>query len=297
MNGLTLAPFASLIQLWAGICLLFFYEPILEKFPLVKAQNEKEKLLKSFLGKSQAFLDESALNKGYKLLDNNWSLFYRTIQNFATIGFFYSVFLLCFIGIENIDACSEKYKALQIMDVSILLYSLTAWLIYKTKWLKGFTCAIIFSALLCIFFHHFETVNSFCIRKNIVLGHFWEKSDIHILTLFTCLSGAFISFIQILIQLVRLSYLKYRLGKVNATIDVLASFLIGETKSSNFPTKLQEKAAKHFIKNEMDPASINQFAKAEIKNIYNSFVNPWYVNLYHGMIAKIQALYSYLKRK
>ena len=46
MNGLTLAPFASLIQLWAGICLLFFYEPILEKFPLVKAQNEKEKLLK-----------------------------------------------------------------------------------------------------------------------------------------------------------------------------------------------------------------------------------------------------------
>ena len=33
----------------------------------------------------------------------------------------------------------------------------------------------------------------------------------------------------------------------------------------------------------MDPASINQFAKAEIKNIYNSFVNPWYVNLYHGM--------------
>lgn len=68
MDDIMLVNFAPLIQLWAGICLLFFYEPILKNFPLSKLYEEKQNLIVSFLGKYQAYLDDEKLMKGYRMI-------------------------------------------------------------------------------------------------------------------------------------------------------------------------------------------------------------------------------------
>ena len=161
MEEISLMSFVSLIQLWAGICLLFFYEPLLEKFPLVEYQKRKESLFSSFLGKNQGFIDDESLGKGYKAIDSRWDLFHKTIQNFATLGFLYCIFLLAFVGIENVGTYENRYQALQVMDVCIIAYSLLAWLCYKTKWLKGYRSAIVFFVILLAFFHCFDSINAF----------------------------------------------------------------------------------------------------------------------------------------
>ena len=96
-----LVNFAPLIQLWAGICLLFFYEPILKNFPLSKLHEEKQNLIVSFLGKYQAYLDDEKLMKGYKMLEDKWDIFYQTIKNLASLNFYFSLVVLAYIGIES----------------------------------------------------------------------------------------------------------------------------------------------------------------------------------------------------
>lgn len=51
MTELLLTPFAALIQLWAGICLLFLYESLLTKSPISSFQNKNKEL---FLPKKSA---------------------------------------------------------------------------------------------------------------------------------------------------------------------------------------------------------------------------------------------------
>lgn len=76
MDEIALINFAPLIQLWAGICLLFFYEPLLTKFPLTKLQEEKQTLITDFLGKYQAYLTNEQLAEGYKMLKSTWDIFF-----------------------------------------------------------------------------------------------------------------------------------------------------------------------------------------------------------------------------
>ena len=281
MEEISLISFSSLIQLWAGICLLFFYEPLLERFPLVEYQKRKELLFSSFLGKNQGFIDDDLLGKGYEAIDSRWDLFYKTIQNFATLGFLYCIFLLAFIGIENVETFENHYQALQIMNVCIITYSLFAWLCYKTKWLKGFKSAIIFFVILLILFHLFDSVNNFFVSKGIVVGYFWTKSHIYVLTLFTCFSGAFITLAHVFFEWVHSVYIERQLKKVTATTNELANYLTGVSDTSAFSAKLQRKAAAYLIKDgKMDLARLKQFAEEEIKNTYNSFIRPWYKNLW-----------------
>lgn len=287
MEEISLVSFSSLIQLWAGICLLFFYEPLLEKFPLVEYQKRKEALFSSFLGKNQGFISDESLRKGYEVIDSKWDLFHKTIQNFATLGFLYCVFLLAFIGIESVPMYEKHYQALQIMDVCIITYSLFAWLFYKTKWLKGYKSAIILFVILLIFYHLCDSINNIFVSKGIVVGYFWMKSHIYVLTLFTCFSGAFITLAHVFLEWVHSICIEKRLKKINATTDVLTDYLTGLSDTSAFPSKLQKKAAEYLIKDgKMDLARLNQFAAEEIQNTYNSFICPWYVNLYNGLIKR-----------
>ena len=285
MAEFSLAPFASLIQLWAGICLLFFYEKLLEKSPIEEYQSKKKEkynnMLESFLGRNQAFLDEKFLLKGYDIIkENNWPQFYKTIQNFATIGFLYSVFLLAYIGIENTNEYQGHYQTLQILNFCILGYSLAAWLMYKTKIFKGYLSATIFFIFLLILFHTFTYVNNTCISYGLCIGLFWSKTNIYILTLFTCFSGVFITLLQITAELFHSYWIGKGLKRIDYTTNSLTDYLLGIKKSSDLPKNIRKKAAKYMVDKGIDTVSFDDFVKSEIQKVYSSFINPWYINWY-----------------
>lgn len=92
---LFLGNFIQLVQLWAAICLLFFYVPLLTSTPLKKAL---EKLYNNF--KEFAANHNVAVTDSKKLYDpTKWNkTFHPRIKSMAAMSFFYCVFLLVYIG-------------------------------------------------------------------------------------------------------------------------------------------------------------------------------------------------------
>lgn len=96
-----LGNFIQLIQLWAAICLLFFYQQLLEDSPLLNKLKKLDKEFKEFISSHQAVAIFGKSNEEKVYDPTKWSNFVPRIKNMAALTFFYCVFLLIYIGVEK----------------------------------------------------------------------------------------------------------------------------------------------------------------------------------------------------
>lgn len=96
-----LGNFIQLIQLWAAICVLFFYQRLLEVSPILNKLIELDKIFKNFIGSHQDVATFNKSNQEFIYDPTKWNDFVPRIRNMAAMTFFYCVFLLFYIGIER----------------------------------------------------------------------------------------------------------------------------------------------------------------------------------------------------
>ena len=282
MDDIMLVNFAPLIHLWAGICLLFFYEPILKNFPLSKLHEEKQNLIVSFLGKYQAYLDDEKLMKGYKMLEDKWDIFYQTIKNLASLNFYFSLVVLAYIGIESHNYYGTYYQALQILDYCIIIYSLMAWIFYKTNVFVKYINSIVFIIILLVVFHNYSGINDFFIKNIGIIDDFYSKSEITVFTLFTCSLCIIITILQLFIHYISIYNTKRKIEKIHKNAMELNAILIGEKSLDTLKGELKNKSLCYLTKDEFPKtiyefqSKMNEFIKKEIQEEFDRLILHWY---------------------
>lgn len=247
MCEIVLLNFAPLIQLWAGICVLFFYEPLLKNSPLSKLQKEKSDLLNNFLGKYQAYLTNEQLDEGYKIADSKWEVFYQTVKNLAALNFYYAVFILAYIGIEAHSDYKFLYQALQLTNSCVILYTLLSWVFYQTSFFTKYLKATYFIVILLLVFHFNQPLNDFFLRYIGSIGTYRSKSFTSVFTLFTCISGMMVIIVQITYNSCQMGFAKRKLKQINKNADSLNELLIGNKGLNDMKGSLKKKTFEHLI--------------------------------------------------
>lgn len=204
--------FAPLIQLWAGICLLFFYEKLLlENNPfetqklrcINKIRDLHNNLRKKLVGQYQAF--QINIKTGESVVpellpeikvdfrrDKYWGKFRRYIYITAFLSFFYSLIILVFIGIEKYEYLynNNYHKVLVVTDTAMAFYFIAVSIWYKRDWAQKVRIHIGFLVILILYIHihlyfrdfiHslFPTREQYNIPRKVTT----------IYTLFTCVGG------------------------------------------------------------------------------------------------------------
>lgn len=276
---LYLAGFAPLIQLWAGICLLFFYEGLLEKSPFAAYRDRIKSLYSNFTMKYLDFLSNK-LPEGEEYIGIKWENFLPTIKNIAALSFLYSAFILAFIGIENHPPCKHLYCALQIMNICVCIYLTLSIIFIKSKLFHKYITSICIFVLLLVYFHFHTFINSIFIKNIGCLGTYFSQSGITVFTVFTCIGG-------ILLILGRLSWdfliLKKReksIKKIDKSFEYLTKVYMGQDKLSNLPRKIKKKIQKKILKqisekNEVTKENLNKYITDEILEEFELFTISW----------------------
>lgn len=284
---LYLQGFAPLIQLWAGICLLFFYESLLEKSPFSSLCKEIKQLYNDFKNRYNGLIPTDAISADEYVKDHWSSNFVPTIKCIASICFFYSVFILAFIGIEgNREYGGIHYCALQVMNTIVWIYLIGAIIFYKFKIFHGFISSIILSVILLLYFHSHFTINDFCVPY-ICCGNVWEQSNITIYTVFTCIGGILLICSRLLVSWLILQCQKWSVHSINKKFRIFADYNLGRIKRDELPQKelkrIMEICNEKFSKNEIqaiDATAFSEAMKEEIAKEYSDFTTRWWLKLY-----------------
>lgn len=188
---ISLTNFAPLIQLWAGFCLLFFYETLFKHSPLANLVEGLKKLHKEFVMECIDFIPKEQIIDVDKYAKDNWEEhLLPTIKNLASLTFFYSVFILIFIGIENVKGLGDHYiYALQPINWLIIIYAVVAALCVKAKIFHTYWTPIIGIILIVGYFHKYDQINTWLVYHSCYIGEYWSPSSISVFTLFTLFSG------------------------------------------------------------------------------------------------------------
>lgn len=274
-----LSGFAPLIQLWAGICLLFFYEILLDKFPLEKSRTDMKTLFDQFAANYQGYMDSEKIPKFDSFQGTKWEVsFVPTIRNMAGLSFFYSIFILACIGIENTLMFKERLTAIQGTNIAVWIYMLTAALftgkrVFHTYW----TCTIFFFLLL-VYFHMFPSLNSWMVNNGWTLGKPMTVSHTTVITLFTCASPLPLVIIHLFYDWVLFWKRKRNLEEINKNFALMTSAMVGIAKPADFPKKLQKKILKKmkaaFLGTGVVKVNdLNDYLTEEIKEEFDAFTS------------------------
>lgn len=192
LHPIFLNGFAPLIQLWAGICLLFFYEKFLDLSPFAKSIADIQKNLKQFFMSYINFIPNKylGLKKEFRCLDP-WPFLRSTIKNLAYVSFAYAVILLCYIGIEQHPVYATYGCTFQVLDVLFILYVICATLGYKLRFFHSVKTAVVFIAILVTYFHFHIPVNNFLLSHGLCIGDYYSKSNLTVITIFVAVSPVF----------------------------------------------------------------------------------------------------------
>lgn len=218
---LYLISFAPLIQLWAGICLLFFYCELLDKSPFESAKSQLYTLYGEIYDelttKYQVFIpeDNSMCNITLSQGDKHWDYFRTSIYCMAIFCFFYALIILIFTGMERHHEYGIYFQALQVTNTLALVYFLLNTIVYKTFWGQSKICAICFALILGIYipFHFF-------ISEKIQIGNSWSQTSISVYTLFTCISGVFLILIHLCIDWYTIYKCKRSIKRIKRTFNI-----------------------------------------------------------------------------
>ena len=143
--------FMPLIQLWAPICLLILYNPLIEKISLnqliADLDKEYETYRCSAIGTLQS-VEELFCSK-------KWRNLMPRIKNIAAVSFGYCLFLLVYIAIlrSNVDfPAIYNYPFLVISDFIILLYLIICCFCNVTLFRSYWTPALVVLCITIAFF-------------------------------------------------------------------------------------------------------------------------------------------------
>ena len=157
-SHLYLYNFAPILQLWAGICLLFFYEKLLlANNPFEKSKQKCVKKIYDAYGRIrrmamtrfQSYFIDSETDEikippqlqplknpnSDKKLDKYWMGFRRYVYNTAIVSFFYAVIVMCVAAAEKYDylVVNNYYKVLLITNSMVVLHFLIISITYKSR--------------------------------------------------------------------------------------------------------------------------------------------------------------------
>lgn len=284
---LYLQGFAPLIQLWAGICVLFFYESLLEVSPFTSLCRDIRGLYNDYINQYNGLVPDNVISNEEFVKDHWSSNLVPTINCMASTCFFYSVFILAFIGIEG---CSnyggEYYRALQVTNTFVWVYLSLAIIFYKSKFFHGFTPSIVLIIIVLIYFHFHFDINQFCL-KYFSFGNVWCESKITIYTIFTCISGILLVCFRLLISWFGLLLQCISLRKVNREFKVFVDYSLGIIQRDKLPKKklsnIMKRCTEKFAKGEIPAIDQEAFLaemKHEIANEYKDFTHKWWIKLY-----------------
>lgn len=264
---ITLTNFAPLIQLWAGFCLLFFYETLFKHSPLANLVEGLKKLHKDFEMEYIDFISRNEIMDVDKYAKDNWDEhLFPTIKNLAALTFFYSVFILIFIGIENVDGLGNHYlKALQPINWFILLYTLSAAIFVKAKLFHTYWTPIISILLVIGYFHQFDRINTWLADHVCCLGDYWSPSHIAVFTLFTLFSGLAVVLLRLLAVWWNLNSKRRSLKTLNVNCTLLAAVMIRSKNLNDLPKKLKNKIQPKINEKLSEESETNDVIQASIR--------------------------------
>lgn len=291
-----LSGFAPLIQIWAGICLLFFYEVLLDKFPLEKNRQQTKKLFEEFTANYQAYVDTDKMPQFEEYQGTKWKdHFQPTIRNMASLSFFYSIFILACIGIEETAAFNNRLVGLQLMDYVVCIYMILAIMLTGLKIFHTYWTSVIYTILLIVFYHFYpslaETISSCGWRSE------WEcsKTGITVLTLFTLASPLFLIIIHLFYDWLVLGWRRRSFKRLNKNFALLTGAIMGLVKPADFPRRLRRKVVKKVQDSvlngrEIRTVEFNQYLENEIKDEFEAFVTKWHQRLWRRIRPSISIL-------
>lgn len=259
--------FAPLIQLWAGFCLLFFYETLFKHSPLANLVEGLKKLHKEFVMEYIDFIPREQIIDVNKYAKDNWEEhLLPTIKNLAALTFFYSVFILIFIGIENVEGLGSHYlKALQPISWFILIYTLSAAIFVKAKLFHTYWTPIIGILLVIGYFHRFDRINTWLADHICRLGDYWSPSDITVFTLFTLFSGLAVVLLRLLAVWWNLNRKRRSLKTLNVNCTLLAAVMIRSKNVNDLPKKLRNKIQPKINEKLSEESETNDVIQSSIK--------------------------------
>ena len=241
--SLTLSNFAPLIQLWAGICLLFFYETLFKESPLANIVEGLKKLHRNFVLQYIDIIPKEEVMDVNEIAKDNWEEhLLPTIKNIASLTFFYAVFILFFIGIENHKHLGqESVFALQPINCFILLYLLSAAIFVKTKLFHTYWTPVICFAALVLYFIWFKDIDNFFISYVYCFDENLSRSEIVIFTLITLFSGLLLVIGRIFMVWINLKSKRSSIEKLDRNCKELVAVRMKLRPLNQLPKKLLEK--------------------------------------------------------
>lgn len=255
--------FAPLIQIWAGICLLFFYEGLLKKSPLDSTLKQIENLYNDFVSRYQDIINQDKMPQSDYYLGTKWANLLATIKNLAALSFYYSILILAFIGLENNQAYSGMYRAFQFMNLFIIVYHIFSTLLVNLKIFHTYVTPTIFYVLLLVYFHHFETINKWFITNGWFDGVYFSVTSITVYTLFTCIIPLFLILIHILYDYYILCKSRRRFKKIGRNFDLMVRLSMHQIAMNELPKKLKKKLGKRILEKIMDGDNISEEATSK----------------------------------
>ncbi len=186
-----------LIQLWATISVLFFYQPFFRKHPLEPQLDKLNKSLEQFYELLQGYINEDISS----YISVKWDQFFLSIKRMTASVFFYSLFLLFYLGLLKEKQSVGLYHSKDIFFLASTNVLMIFWVLWhpskaalKKLWKRTirkefndffyttnnsskdkpdnikliniyFTVFVIFFLLLFLYFFLFEPIDSFFVNK------------------------------------------------------------------------------------------------------------------------------------
>lgn len=276
-----LSGFAPLIQLWAGICLLFFYEGLLKESPLDAYRKQTKSLYDNFMAKYQDYIDTEKMPQCDYYLGTKWEDFLPTIKNMAALSFFYSVMVLAYIGIEMNPLYEERFLALQVTNAAMILYM--AFSIFRTHWglFHRYLTPILYFVVILLYFHFFPEFNECCLNYGLQIGDNLSRTTISVTTIFTCIIGLFFILLHLGIDYIVLSRRRRSFTAISTNFELLVSVKLKQSSITELPDNLKKKISKKIsagVLNDGDYTAekLNKYIQEEINEELDSFTTPWY---------------------
>lgn len=145
-----LTPYAPVIQLIAGVYLIFFYQTVFDKdFLEGSIQKRLKDNLTGTLRMGGEYIPEKVYSADMERFTTWWSRYTRSVIAVARMGCVYAITLLIYYGIESVDH-KLGLKALLIDSLLYAIYAVVTIFIFRWKFLCN-TKAWFFGCLLFSF--------------------------------------------------------------------------------------------------------------------------------------------------
>ena len=277
--------FTPLLQLWTGICLLFFYLKLLENSPLKshinKVNKSSKEKSKDILNKFQGNI--SIDDKNLTLVSTNWKEFVPRIKNIAALTFFYCLFLLYILCVGRYSNANDRetncvylLTTSSFIFVYIICCSFFNLKIGKTNQVKifhNYLTPIIYILLLSPFyFICFEDIENWYLEK---LGYdnLYLTNIISICVLLTCGLGIMSVLIYIIKDWVIIEYKKIKLDILTKNVKRYYEAMLHKNPMNELPRSYQKKIKNKLSKQLVEAGQVTRkemekFIEEEIQEEY-----------------------------